>query len=60
MSMSGTRTHRSSEDVKLDGAALCRDCREVFDARGRTTCPGCAGQTWDLLARFLDRPQASG
>lgn len=41
--------------MKLDHAVLCRDCRCVWDMRQGAACPDCAGQQWDLIARFLDR-----
>jgi hypothetical protein len=50
-----------SDDVRLDvvavslmDARLCADCEAIF--AHSTTCPACAGRSWQSVARALHRP----
>ena len=44
----------SSLHLPLRRLALCLDCEMCFEI-GTPACPGCGGETWVLLARFLDQ-----
>ncbi len=44
----------SSLHLPLRRLALCLDCEVCFEI-GAPSCPACGGETWVLLARFLDQ-----
>ena len=44
----------SSLHLPLRRLALCLDCEVCYEI-GAPSCPACGGETWVLLARFLDQ-----
>src|SRR5437870_12522289 len=40
--------------LPLRRLALCLDCEACFEI-GTSSCPACGGDTWVLLAKFLDQ-----
>src|SRR5947208_14077873 len=40
--------------MPLRRLALCLDCEACFEI-GTSSCPACGGDTWVLLAKFLDQ-----
>ena len=50
----GTRSTALSLHVPLRRLALCADCEACFDI-GMPSCPGCGGDSWVLLTKFLDQ-----
>lgn len=49
-----TRSAAPALHLPLRRLALCVDCEACF-AVGTESCPACGGDTWVLLARFLDQ-----
>ena len=44
--------------MKLEDAALCLDCDEVFE--GQERCPKCGSAFWRYLALWLKQLEESG
>jgi len=49
-----TRSTPLSLHLPLRRMALCLDCEACFEI-GLSSCPACGGDTWVLLAKFLDQ-----
>ena len=49
-----TRSTALSTHLPLRRLALCLDCEACFEI-GTSSCPACGGDTWVLLAKFLDQ-----
>lgn len=49
-----TRSTALSLHLPLRRLALCVDCEACFDI-GMPSCPGCGGDSWVLLTKFLDQ-----
>ena len=49
-----TRSTALSPHLPLRRLALCLDCEACFEI-GTSSCPACGGDTWVLLAKFLDQ-----
>ena len=49
-----TRSTALSLHLPLRRLALCLDCEACFEI-GASSCPACGGDTWVLLAKFLDQ-----
>ena len=49
-----TRSTTLSLHLPLRRLALCLDCEACFEI-GASSCPACGGDTWVLLAKFLDQ-----
>src|SRR5256886_16950246 len=49
-----TRSAALTLHLPLRRLALCLDCEACFEI-GIPSCPACGGDTWVLLAKFLDQ-----